>query len=168
MTTVHPESQYAGTAAPAAAAGPVTIATYPTYPQAEAAVDRLSDSGFPVAGVAIVGRDISTVELVTGRLTVGRAALTGAGGGAWMGLFVGLLLGLFLPGGVGWFALIVSALVIGAVFGAVLGAVGQAATGGRRDFDSTQTLRAASYDVTVDGYRADEALRVLGGQQIAR
>jgi hypothetical protein len=143
-------------------AQPTVIATYARYPEAEAAVDRLSDAGFPVAGVSIVGRDVTTVEQVTGRMTTGKGALYGAGGGAWMGLMVGLLMSLFLPGAF-WIGLILTSALIGAVFGAVLGAVGHATTGGRRDFRSEQTLRAASYDVLVDSYRADHARQLLAG-----
>jgi hypothetical protein len=146
---------------PADPTAPVVVATYATYRQAEAAVDRLSDAGFPVEGVGIVGRGLTTVEVVTGRLTKGRAALAGLAAGAWTGLLVGLLLGLFVPG-VAWFGLMVSALVLGAVWGTVIGFVGHLLTGGRRDFSSEQGLRAASYDVTVDGLRAPEAGRLLG------
>jgi hypothetical protein len=59
-------------------------------------VDRLSDSGFPVEHLQIVG--IRTVEQVTGRMTTGKAALYGAGSGAWLGILTGLIFGLFTPG----------------------------------------------------------------------
>ena len=60
-------------------AGPkTTVATYGTYPEAERAVDHLSDNDFPVERVAIVGTGLKTVEQVQGRVTTGRAALAGA------------------------------------------------------------------------------------------
>jgi hypothetical protein len=59
------------------------LGTYATYEEAQRVVDRLSDAGFPVPGVQIVGSGLRTVEQVTGRLTTGRAALLGAGAGAW-------------------------------------------------------------------------------------
>ena len=46
-----------------------------------APVDRLSDDGFPVEHVRIVGTGLHSVEQVTGRLTKGRAALGGAAAG---------------------------------------------------------------------------------------
>src|SRR5215813_13299280 len=75
-----------------------TVASYTTYEQAQAAVDKLSDERFPVENIEIVGSDLRLVEKVTGRLTRGRAAAAGAASGAWFGLFIGLLVGLFTRG----------------------------------------------------------------------
>ena len=138
-----------------------TISSYTDYLGAQAAVDTLSDAGFPVEHVNIVGRDIRIVEDVTGRLTNGKAALSGAAGGAWFGLLLGVLLGIFLPGGA-WFALVLSAVAFGAIWGAAFGFVGHWATRGRRDFASRQRLEAGQYDILVDSAHADEATRVLG------
>jgi hypothetical protein len=138
-----------------------TIATYEGYLEAQAAVDKLSDDGFPVEHVNIVGRDIRIVEDVTGRLTNGKAALNGVAGGAWFGLLVGVLLGIFLPGGA-WIAVVLSAVLFGAAWGAVFGFAGHWATRGRRDFASSQRLEAARYDILVDSLHADEAARMLG------
>ena len=52
-----------------------TIATTTDYAEAERIVDQLSDRGFPVERVAIVGHDLQAVEQVVGRMTWGRAAL---------------------------------------------------------------------------------------------
>ena len=138
-----------------------TISTYAGYLEAQAAVDALSDAGFPVEHVSIVGRDIRIVEDVTGRLTKGKAALNGAAGGAWFGLLLGVLLGIFLPTG-GWIALALSAVVFGAVWGAVFGFAGHWATRGRRDFASRQRLEAGRYDILVDSAHADQAQKTLG------
>jgi hypothetical protein len=138
-----------------------TIRTFTNYLDAQAAVDYLSDSGFPVEHVDIVGRDIRLVESVSGRLTTGRAALAGAAGGAWFGLLIGLLFGIFTPGSV-WIAVILSAVVLGAFWGAALGFFSQWATRGKRDFASTQRLEADRYDVLVDTAHAVEAERLLG------
>jgi hypothetical protein len=43
-------------------------------------VDRLSDVGFPVERVAIIGQDLKMVEQVTGRLNYGGAALKASWG----------------------------------------------------------------------------------------
>src|ERR1700712_3806665 len=58
-----------------------SIASFPSYAEAEQAVDALSDRGFPVERVAVVGRELELVEQVTGRLDYPRAALRGAAGG---------------------------------------------------------------------------------------
>lgn len=62
------------------------VAVFTTYADAERAVDRLSDLGFPVERVAIIGHDLQIVEQVTGRLTYGGAALKGATSGAVLGV----------------------------------------------------------------------------------
>ncbi len=132
-----------------------TVASCPSYAEAQAVVDRLSDDGFPVEHLDIVGSDLKMVERVTGRLTNGSAAAAGAASGAWFGLMIGLLLGLFSSDG--WFGLIVAGLAIGAVWGGVFGYLGHAAMGGRRDFSSMQALVATRYDVVARDGQADAA-----------
>ena len=46
-----------------------TVASFGTYEEAQEAVDRLSDDGFAVESLDIVGSDLRLVERVTGRLT---------------------------------------------------------------------------------------------------
>ena len=138
----------------------VTIGSYPDYPSAQRVVDYLADNRFPVENTAIVGTNLTLVETVLGRLTTGRAALLGAGTGAWFGLFIGLLFGIFTVGN--WLAVILVGLVIGAIWGAVFGAVAHAMSGGQRDFTSASSLRAGQYAVTVDANLADQARQLLG------
>ncbi len=138
----------------------VTMASYADYPSAQQAVDYLSDNKFPVERTAIVGTDLTLVETVLGRMTTARAALVGAGTGAWFGLFIGLLFGIFTIGN--WLAVIVIAVAIGAIWGAIFGAIAHAMTGGRRDFTSASSLRANRYAVTVDASFADQARQLLG------
>lgn len=137
----------------------LVVATYENYAQAQRAVDFLSDSGFPVEHLRIVGHGLRSVEVVAGRLTKGRAAMAGAASGAWMGLLFGLLLSLFAVGF--WLGAILAGLILGAFWGAVLGFVAHASTGGNRDFASTQGLQAERYDVVADPEHAQEATRKL-------
>jgi hypothetical protein len=137
-----------------------TVASYSSYEEAQAAVDRLSDEGFPVENLDIVGSGLRTVERVTGRLTRARAAAAGAASGAWFGLFIGLLVGLFTRGPT-WIGLIVGGLLIGAAWGAVFGFASHAATRGRRDFSSAQTLTASRYDIIARGGHAEQARSIL-------
>ena len=134
-------------------AGRKTIARHDRYEDAQRTVDHLSDAGFPVEDVEIVGSDLHLVEHVTGRLTAGRAAMAGAGSGAWFGLFVGLLVGLFTTGPT-WLGLVLGGAAIGAAWGALFGYIAHRATNGARDFSSAQGLVAEHYDVTVP--EADE------------
>jgi hypothetical protein len=150
---------------PPGVAPKATVAAYGSYAEAERAVDFLSDRDFPVERVAIVGTGLRTVEQVSGRLTVGRAALAGAGQGAMIGLLFGLLFGIFFNGPA-FFGVILYGLVAGALFGAILGAVYQAAQGGRRDFASVRGMEAEHYEVQVEheySARAKQLLTELEG-----
>src|SRR6201981_1782560 len=70
------------------------VGSYPTYAEAQRAVDYLSDQQFPVHQVTIVGVDLMQVERVTGRLSWPKVLGGGILSGAWLGLFIGLVLGL--------------------------------------------------------------------------
>src|SRR6476661_8395494 len=61
------------------------VAAYPTYAQAQAAVEHLVKHDFSVQDVTIVGSDLQMVERVIGRLTAGKLAAAGAAFGAIMG-----------------------------------------------------------------------------------
>src|SRR5690625_2930996 len=71
------------------------VGSYPTYAQAQAAVDHLADNEYPVHEVTIVGVDLMQVERVTGRLTWPKVLGGGVLSGAWLGMFIGFLLGIF-------------------------------------------------------------------------
>ena len=141
-------------------AGQVVLASG-DYPTVQRVVDGLSDAGFPVEHTTIVGTGLRIVEAVTGRLTWGRVLLSGAATGAWFGLLVGLLFGLLTVTTAGFLTVLLYAVVLGVVFGAVAGAIGYALTRGRRDFTSSRSIVAASYDVLVDAEHYDEARRLL-------
>lgn len=123
-------------------------------------MDWLSDQGFAVERVAIVGTGLRTVEQVAGRVTTGRAALAGAGQGAFIGLLFAVLFGLFFSGP-GFLGLLLYAVILGAVFGAVFGALGHAALGGRRDFASIAGMEAERYEIQSDQAGADEAQQLI-------
>ena len=138
----------------------LVLREYTTYEEAQRLVDGLSDAGFPVERVRIIGHDMYSVEQVTGRLTKGRAALLGAGGGAWWGLLIGLLLAIFAANASGAITALALGLVIGAIWGALFGFVAHWATGGRRDFSSVNDLVARRYTVEVDAGYLDEAVKI--------
>jgi hypothetical protein len=137
------------------------LGEFPTYAAAEAVVDKLSDRGFPVENVRIVGNGLRSVEYVTGRMTTGKAAAAGAASGAWFGLMIGLLLGMVTSGS-GYLTRVISAVLVGVAWGAAFGASAHRATRGRRDFSSRKTFEADSYSVYVDAAHADEAIRTAG------
>ena len=138
-----------------------TLVSYDDYADAQAAVDRLSDAGFPVRTVAIVGSDLRSVEVVLGRMSWGRAALGGLAAGAWVGLLIGLLLSLFGSPESGSGTIIFAGLLYGAAFGIIYGLISYAVTRGRRDFVSRQVLQADRYDVVVDAEVIGRARQIL-------
>jgi hypothetical protein len=137
----------------------VSVATYPEYADAQRAVDFLSDNKFPVEHAAIVGTNLRMVEQVLGRMTTGKATLYGIGAGAWFGLFIGLLFAIFVPRA--WFAMILTALVIGAIWGAIFGAIAHAMTRGKRDFTAARSLQAGEYGISVTAEYAEQARQLL-------
>ncbi len=134
------------------------VASFPSYADAQDLVDRMSDEGFPVEHVRIIGDNVRTVEQVTGRMTRGKAAMAGAASGAWFGLLIGLLLGLFAVGP-GWLWLVLVSLLFGTVWGAIFGFLAHWTTRGKRDFASVTALQAERYDVYVDASHATQAAR---------
>jgi uncharacterized membrane protein len=136
------------------------VASYPSYGEAQQAIDRLADASFAVEYSELIGRDLRLVERVTGRMTDGRAAGAGAAVGAWFGLFIGLLVGLFTFGPA-WLGLILGGLVIGAVWGALFGFLFHRMGNGQHDFASLRSLAASRYDVMIVDAYADRARQLL-------
>lgn len=135
------------------------IAVHSTYLDAQRAVEALSDKGFPVQQVTIVGTDLTMVERVTGRLTYPRVAVAGMASGAWFGLFVGLLLTMFSPEGSAYS--IVAAIGIGAGFGLLFSVLSFSLTRGKRDFTTSSQIVASSYAVLCDRQTAGQATQIL-------
>lgn len=134
------------------------IGAYPTYAEAQRAVDYLSDREFPVQQVTIVGVDLMQVERVTGRLSWPKVLGGGVLTGAWLGLFIGLLLGIFTAD---LWAVLPVGLVAGVMFGLITSAVPYAMARGTRDFSSTMQLVAGRYDVLCDPQSAEQARDLL-------
>jgi hypothetical protein len=138
---------------------PQSLGVYEKYPEAQKAVDFLSDHEFPVENCMIVGTDLKQIERVTGRLTTGRVALGGLLSGIWMGLFIGLIFSLFGTGGA--LAVILSTVAFGALFGVIWALVGYAATRGQRDFSSVSRIVATRYEVLVEHKLAAQGRELL-------
>lgn len=139
------------------------IASYESYPEAEYAVDYLSDRGFPVEQAVIVGRGLSSREQITGRATYGRAAAAAAVTGAIVGAILGWILGIFsvVDPLVSGFYLALWGALLGAAVGAVIGLITHAMTRGRRDFSSVSGVAADRYDVEVEPGSAVQAQDLL-------
>ncbi|MGL4304932.1 MAG: general stress protein [Mycobacteriaceae bacterium] len=133
------------------------IASYPTYAEAQRAVDYLSDQQFSVQDVTIVGVDLMQVERVLGRLNWSKVIGGGIISGAWLGVFIGLVLGLFSDNLLGP---LLTGVIFGIVFGVISTAIPYAMSRGTRDFSSTRQLVAGRYDVLCEP-RSAEAGRDL-------
>ncbi|WP_235954210.1 general stress protein [Actinomyces faecalis] len=136
------------------------VASFSTYAEAQHAVDALSDEGFPVQHLAIIGTDLRQVENITGRMSWGRAIVSGAASGLWLGLFFGALLALVGPSQMGGAALIASAVIMGVVWGTLFQVIGYAMTRGKRDFTSTSAVIASRYSI-IAAQHAPDAARAL-------
>lgn len=142
---------------------PRSLAVYDTYDDAQRAVDYLSDHGFAVQNVMIVGTDLKQVERVTGRMTMMKAVGSGALSGMWMGLMVGLLMSMFATGGRDTTGTVLWAVLAGAFFLAVWAGIGYALTQGKRDFTSVSQVVATRYEILVESATFTEADRILRG-----
>jgi hypothetical protein len=161
MTTeVHSQQADGRTSKP----GRRSIASYTSHNEAEDAVDRLARAGFPVERVAIVAHGLRMVEQVTGRITLGRAALDGALTGAFAGLMIGWLFAVFswYDPTIAWGWLIFDSAVFGALLGAAVGMTIHALT--RQRFGVIAALTADHYHLTVDPEVAGQAERILRGE----
>lgn len=136
------------------------LGTYDTYLEAQQVIERISkNEEFPLDSLSIVGNDLKRIEQVTGRLSYGRAAGTGALSGLWFGLFVGILFSLFSPQLA--FLPVVAAGLIGAAAGLLFGVISYALTKRQRDFSSISQVVASNYQVIVRPDLAARAQQVL-------
>ncbi|MDN6428843.1 MAG: hypothetical protein L0J79_03295 [Propionibacterium sp.] len=144
------------------------VASYRTYLEASNAVDYLSDNGFDVKSITIVGSDLHMVERVTGRLTMGKVAASGAGSGALWGTFMGLMMSFATTSGQAGVPWVFIGMAGGAVFGVLMSVILYAMTGGQRDFTSQSQVVASRYAVLasqdVDG--AFKLLQKTPGNQM--
>ena len=146
--------------APSVPTGEV-VATSTTYAGARAAVDVLvQQAEFPVAGVAIVGTDLATIERVTGRMSFARAAFGSLGSGLMLGLFVGLLLMItnptIAPG------TLIAVLLVAIGFSVIWSVISYAVGRRRRQFTSFTQVIARRFDVVVSAAEAGRARSALG------
>lgn len=145
---------------------PQHVAEYPTYEEAQAAVDYLADEKFAVENILIVGTNLRLLERVTGRRTWGSVLGEGAVSGISTGLLVGLMLVLFVGNG-NW-AMLWVGLAMGIVFGVLFRALAYTLSGGKRDFNSARQTVATSYEILAEHRVAQEARDLLARRPGAR
>lgn len=132
------------------------IASFATYPEAQHAVDSLSDDGFPVQHLAIIGTDLRQVEHITGRRSWGRTIAAGAGSGLWIGIFFAAMMMLFSPSANGGVTM-GAAVFMGVVWGIFFQVVSYALTRGKRDFTSYSQVVASRYSILASAHVSEAA-----------
>lgn len=140
----------------------ITLATYPTYDEARAAIDALNTASFPVQQVSIIGEGLRSVERVTGALSWGKAALSGLVSGLWFGFFLGMLMVIWAPESSASSAYLTIALMLGGAFGILTGLLRYAVTRRQRSFTSITQVIASTYVLIAPAEVASEAIRILG------
>ena len=139
------------------------VASFATYPEAQRAVDALSDQGFPVQHLAIIGTDLRQVERITGRMSWGRAAMSGALNGLWIGVFFGIIMS--VAGSSGPRLNFWACVLLGVLWGIVFQLFSYALTRGRRDFTSISQVVASRYSILAarEIHEASQALADVPG-----
>lgn len=135
------------------------VASYKTYAEAQGGVDYLSDQEFDVKNITIVGTDLHLVERVTGRMTMARAALSGASSGLLWGALMGMMVSFSSQASGSSLWIFIGALG-GALVGSLLSSLRYAMTGGRRDFTSHSQVVASRYAVLASA-DIDKAFELL-------
>ncbi|HLH23351.1 MAG TPA: general stress protein [Chloroflexota bacterium] len=106
------------------------IGTYDSMDEADAAVRKLVEGGFPATQVSVLAQNLQSQKQVHGFITTGDVAKVGAGTGAWVGGLFGLLTGValvFVPA-VG--PLLVAGPFAASLLGGIEGAIAGAGAGG--------------------------------------
>ena len=139
------------------------IGKFTEYADAVAFVDTLINHGFPATQVAIVGKDLRSVERVRGKMTYGRIALSGAVTGSWLGLLLGLFFGT-APDAESTAAVgsAFSSVLIGAGIGMLFNILRFALAKNKRSFLSAQMPVASRYEVIVPDTEVAAARKILG------
>lgn len=136
------------------------IADFNNYEEAVAYVEKLVEGNFPAGLIAIVGKDLRTVERVRGKMSYARVAINGAITGSWLGLIYGLFFGGsvdttsaqgFATSGFG------SAIFIGAGLGMLFQVIRFSLSKRKRGFISQSSVVANTYQVQVPGNMTGEA-----------
>ena len=137
-----------------------------SYAEAQSVVNRLSHAGYSIANIAIVGRDLVTIERIVGRLTYARVAMRGAINGAWFGLFIGFMFGVTSTGSTTLF--LPATIAIGAGLGMLFNLVTYSMRRRRHDFQSVQQVVASSYDIIVPTGTVEAARTALAGAPLEK
>ena len=143
---------------PATPAQGEVLASFGEYTEAVALVEKLVESDFPITAIAIVGKDLKTVERLRGRMGNGKVALSGATTGAFIGLLSPV------PQGADAAAIAVSnilqPILIAAGVGMLFGVIRYSMSKNKRSFVSSSMVLAKEYEVQVPGNLLEQAKQI--------
>ncbi|WP_241245821.1 general stress protein [Microbacterium sp. 4R-513] len=140
-----------------------TVASFPTYENAQKAVSTLIAADIPARDIAIVGQGLRSIERVTGRLGYAAAARTGAINGLLLGLLFSAILVLGSPSVP--IQAFVGVLFVGIAIGMLMSIVAYSFVRRRRDYASVMQVVADHYEVTVGASSIHRARQVLGSPE---
>lgn len=136
------------------------IGTYKNREEVNQAVARLSEAGVPVQGLFIVGNNIRQVELIAGKMTYPKAALSGAVSGAVFGGFISVIMALVTN--TSFLANALTAIPLGIAFWMLSGVLSVSRNKNRGSFITKPQMIAESYDLMAVGPIAHQARQALG------
>jgi hypothetical protein len=149
------------------------VGIYAHIDQAEEAVQKLGQGGFPIQHVSIIAKDLGTEKKIHGFITPCDVAKSSARTGAWVGGIFGMLLGAAVVWIPGLGPLVVAGSLTSALLGGLEGAVAGAAMTGvfgwlaslgiskQHILKYEESVRAGKYLVIAHG-TPDEAQKARG------
>ena len=138
------------------------VGKFTEYTEAVGFVETLINHGFPAGSIAIVGKDLRSVERVRGKMTYGRIALSGAITGSWLGLIFGFLFGASTtPDATPATSSTFSSVLIGAGLGMLFNLLRFAVARNKRGFVSQSAVIASKYEVQVPAALASQAEKAI-------
>jgi len=140
-----------------------TVAVYSTHNQAEAALKALSDSGYSLKNLSIVGQNYQSEEQPVGFINTGDRMWSWGKYGAFWGSIWGMLFGsamMFIPGVgtvmfAGWLVAILEGAMIGGSFAALAGALVSLGVPKNSVVEYESALKAGSFLLLAHGDEAD-------------
>lgn len=136
------------------------IGTFKNRDEINQAVARLSEAGVPVQGLFIVGNNIRQVELIAGKMTYPKAAISGAISGAVFGGFISVIMALVTN--TSFLANALTAIPLGIAFWMLSGVLSVSRNKSRGSIVTRPQMIADSYDLMAVGPIAHQARQVLG------
>ncbi|MBM7051093.1 MULTISPECIES: general stress protein [unclassified Rothia (in: high G+C Gram-positive bacteria)] len=124
------------------------------------AVARLTDGGVPAQALFIVGNNIRQVEVIAGKITYAKAALSGAISGATFGALISVVMALVTNTSI--LANALTAVPLGIAFWMLTGVLSVARMKNKDAFATRATTVAESYDLMVVPQYSQQARQILG------